>query len=329
MHDGGALRIDQVTHQYGNERLALDGLSLAVAPGELYALLGPNGSGKSTLFRLISTIMPLQKGSISVFGFDATREQEAVRRHLGVVFQNPALDKQLTVSENLACHGHLYGLRGAKLEQRIRLLLERFRISSRANERVLKLSGGMRRRVELAKALIPEPKLLLLDEPSTGLDVSSRIDLWTLLEEMRRESQVTIVLTTHLMDEADRCNHVAIIDQGKLLASGSPNELKSRVGGDVISFTGPEPDQLASAVQEKLGVAVQRLDRMLRIERPEAHLFLPQLIEAVPGMIDSVSIGRPTLDDVFVHITGRRLETNSAESPPPHQPSSPAQKASR
>jgi len=316
MQDGTALRIDQVTHHYG-ERRALDGLSLSVAPGEIFSLLGPNGSGKSTLFRLISTIAPVQTGTISVFGFDAVKEQDSVRRHIGVVFQNPALDKQLTVTENLTCQGHLYGLHGAKLARRIDTLLERFQLKKRAQERVNTLSGGLRRKVELAKALIPEPKLLLLDEPSTGLDVSARIDLWTLLEEMRTNSRITIVMTTHLMDEADRCDRLAIIDHGKLLTLGSPADLKSRVGGDVISFTGPQPDELAVRVSQKLGVTVAKIDRTLRIERPQAHLFLPQLIEAVPGMIDSVSIGRPTLDDVFVQITGRRLDAPASNAPTP------------
>ena len=308
-----ALNVDHVTHRYG-ERVALSDLSFQVAAGEMFALLGPNGSGKSTLFRLISTIMPLQDGQIVVGGFSVRSERDAVRGRIGVLFQNPALDKQLTVAENLRCHGHLYGIGGAKLRNRVGELLERFNLNDRAADRVASLSGGMRRKVELVKVLIPEPRLLLLDEPSTGLDVAARIELWNLLRETRKSSGMTIAITTHLMDEADRCDRIAIIDTGKLLAEGSPDELKSRVGGDVITFSGPEMDRLKSQVEQKMGTPVIRVDDVLRIERHDAHRFVPELIESLPGLIDSISVGRPTLDDVFVHITGRRLLRASDEA---------------
>lgn len=310
-----ALNVDHVTHRYA-ERVALSDLSFHVASGEMFALLGPNGSGKSTLFRLISTIMPLQEGQIVVGGFSVRSERDAVRGRIGVLFQNPALDKQLTVVENLRCHGHLHGIGGAKLRRRIGELLERFNLQDRAAERVAALSGGMRRKVELVKVLIPEPRLLLLDEPSTGLDVAARIELWNLLGETRKTSGTTLAITTHLLDEADRCDRIAIIDSGKLLTEGTPDELKSRVGGDVITFSGPHLDQLQAIVEEKMRTPVQRVDDVLRIERHDAHRFVPELIEAVPGMIDSISVGRPTLDDVFVHITGRRLLRASDEPPP-------------
>jgi ABC-2 type transport system ATP-binding protein len=296
MAESPALLVDKITHHYGKRAALLD-LSLTVNAGEMFALLGPNGSGKSTLFRLISTLMPIQKGLIRVFGHDAATRQAEVRRRIGVVFQNPALDKQLTVAENLDCHAHLYGLSGALLKQRRNALLERFGVADRAHDLAGQLSGGLRRRVELAKALLPEPKLLILDEPSTGLDVAG----------------LSIVLTTHLMDEAERCSRLSIIDHGKLLATGTPEALAGQVGGDVITFSGAYPEKIATLVEERLQVKVSRVDRALRVEKPQAHLFVPQLIEAVPGMIDSISIGRPTLDDVFVHITGRRLEDRDSD----------------
>lgn len=306
-----ALQVDNVTHRYAN-RLALEALSLRIAPGETFALLGPNGSGKSTLFRLISTIMPIQQGSIRVAGFDVAQQQRAVRRQLGVVFQNPAVDRQLTVAENLRCHARLYGMGGQKLKRRMALMLDRLGIADRAHHYVSTLSGGLRRRVELAKALLPEPNVLLLDEPSTGLDVSGRAELWKLLEETRAKLGLTIILTTHLMDEADRCTQIAVIDQGRLVDTGTPVTLRERVGGDVITFNGPDTQQLKSLVEQRLHVQVRTLNGALRIERPQAHLFIPQLISAVPGMIDSVAVGRPTLDDVFVHLTGRCID---AEAP--------------
>jgi ABC-2 type transport system ATP-binding protein len=301
-----ALNVHHVSHRYG-DRDALVDLSFEIAPGEMFALLGPNGSGKSTLFRLISTIMPLQEGQILVGGFNLRADPNAVRKRIGVLFQNPALDKQLTVAENIRCHGHLYGLSGRRLRHRIGALLERFGLLDREHDRVAALSGGMRRKVELAKVLVTEPKLLLLDEPSTGLDVAARIELWEMLGQMRKAGGTTIAVTTHLMDEADRCDRLAIIDKGRLLDTGSPDTLKSRVGGDVITFSGPYLEQLKALVEEKTGTSVRQVEGGLRMERENAHRFVPELIELVPGMIESVSVGRPTLDDVFVHITGRRL----------------------
>ncbi len=302
-----ALQVDRVSHHYTRDRAALDGLSFDVPAGEIFAMLGPNGSGKSTLFRLISTILPLQSGEIRVAGNSVRTDQDAVRGKIGVVFQNPALDKQLTVCENLRFHGHLYGIRGTPLQSRIDALLDRFDLAARASDRVMTLSGGMRRKVELAKALIPEPALLLLDEPSIGLDVSARIELWKLLAEMRKASGLTIVLTTHLMDEADRCERLAIINNGKLVAIDSPNELKSKIGGDVISLSGPDNAGLARVIEDKLKLQVTQLPSSLRIEKPDAHRFVSMLVEAAPGMIDTLSVARPTLDDVFVHLTGRGL----------------------
>ena len=306
-----ALSIQDVSHRYG-ERQALSGVSFAVRPGQIYGLLGPNGSGKSTLFKLLSTIIKLQSGRVSVFGRDLDADPAAVRRTIGVVFQQPALDKQLTVQENLQYHAKLYGL-GRSAARDIDALLGRFDLGDRRKELVASLSGGMRRKVELAKAILTRPRLLLLDEPSTGLDVAARIELWRILTELRAAGEMTVLLTTHLMDEADRCDRLAILDQGKLLADATPDTLKDQVGGDVITFTGPQLDVLQRAVQATLGVTVQRVEQSLRIERPAAHLFVPQLIEAAPGLIESVTVGRPTLDDVFVRLTGRRLHRPASD----------------
>ncbi|MGN6726576.1 MAG: ABC transporter ATP-binding protein, partial [Tepidisphaeraceae bacterium] len=303
-----ALSIRQVAHHYG-DRHALNGISFDVARGEIFGLLGPNGSGKSTLFKLLSTLMPLQTGQVTIDGLDLATRAPAIRQAVGVVFQHPALDKQLTVEENLRFHGKLFGLSIRDIKRRTAELLARFNLADRAHELVASLSGGMRRKVELAKAILATPKLLLLDEPSTGLDVAARIELWQLLRELRQAGDLTILLTTHLMDEADRCDHLAIIDQGNLLVVDTPDALKDALGGDVITFVGRDLPQLQSVIQQKLGIVPQLIEDRLRIERPQAHLFVPQLIEAAPGLIDSISVGRPTLDDVFVHRTGRRLHT--------------------
>jgi ABC-2 type transport system ATP-binding protein len=301
------IQINDVAHRYGS-RIALHGVSLDVRAGEAMALLGPNGSGKTTLFRILSTLVSLQDGQVSMIGLNLATQAEPIRRSIGVVFQSPSLDKQLTARENLMHHGHLYGLRGAALDQRIDALLQRGRLADRAGERVSGFSGGMRRRVEVAKALLTSPRILLLDEPSTGLDPVARQELWRDLEEVRKSEGVTVLLTTHLLDEAERCDRVAIMDQGRLIACDTPAALKERVSGDVITIGTSDPAAVQEQLKSKLDVVAELAPpRAVRFERPRGHEFIPRLIEALPGLVDSVSVGKPTLEDVFVHLTGRGL----------------------
>jgi ABC-2 type transport system ATP-binding protein len=300
------VQIDNLSYRYGDRR-AVDGLTLSVEPGEIFGFLGPNGSGKTTLFRVLSTLAPVAPGHVKMFGIDAATGRDTIRANLGVVFQSPSLDKQLTAAENLMHHGHLYGLVGAELQRRIAASLEAVSLGSRASERVERFSGGMRRRVEVAKALLHRPRLLLLDEPSTGLDPAARIEMWKHLRQINAEQGVTVMLTTHLMEEADRCTRLAVLAEGKLLACDTPAALKARIGGDVITLTTTRPAELRSALAERLGIEAQEVDSSLRIERQRGHELIPQLIEAAPGLVDSVSVGKPTLEDVFIHLTGRKL----------------------
>ncbi len=304
---GIAVDCHNLTRSYGQRR-ALDDLTIQVKAGEIFAVLGPNGSGKTTLFRVLSTLLPPTAGSATIFGNDLIQQRNAVRRQIGVVFQSPSLDLQLTANENLRHHGHLYGLRGAALDTQIDQMLDEVNLSDRRDERVGKFSGGMRRRVELAKGMLTRPKLLILDEPSTGLDPAARIDLWAYLQRVRIEEGVTILLTTHLMDEADRCDRLAIMEDGKLLACDSPSLLKERIGGDVITLTTHDPAQAMNGLLEKLNIPpeqIRQFDQTLRLERARGHEFIPQLIEALPGLVDSITVGRPTLEDVFIDLTGR------------------------
>ena len=281
---------------------------MTIQAGEIVALLGPNGSGKTTLFRILSTLVPPQDGRAAIFGLDLAdaAQRDAIRRRIGVVFQNPALDKQLTAEENLTYHGHLYGLGGNELRQRVRDLLGRVNLLDRAGERVSTFSGGMRRRVEVAKGMLHRPQLLLLDEPSTGLDPVARSEVWNYLSEVRAQDGVTVLLTTHLMDEADHCDRVAIMDTGKLIAFDTPAALKERVGGDVITLRTHDAPTVRATLKEKLGVdADATADGTIRFERQRGHEFVPALIEALPGLVESVSVGKPTLEDVFVHVTGK------------------------
>lgn len=301
------LQIQGLTHRY-DERAALAGVSFEVQPSEIFGFLGPNGSGKTTLFRILSTLIAPQEGKVALHlppqQFDLLTDRTAIRRHIGVVFQSPSLDKQLTAAENLRHHGHLYGVRGAEVERRIDEMLSRVGLAQRPKELVGTFSGGMRRRVELAKGLLTRPRILLLDEPSTGLDPGARIDLWRYLREIRQEAGVTILVTTHLMDEAEHCDRLAIMDAGKLAACDTPAALKSQIGADVITLATGDAAGLASAVRERFGIDVEQVDSVVRIERERGHEFIPQLVEAFVGKIRSVSLGKPTLEDVFIRITG-------------------------
>jgi len=225
---GAALEVSDLHHRYG-DRESLRGLSFSVASGDLFAMLGPNGGGKSTLFRIISTLMAPTSGTVDVFGRDVVKHPAEARRQLGIVFQSPAIDPWLTVLENLRHHGHLYGLSGAPLGRSIERALERFGLTPRAGDRVGTLSGGLRRRVELAKALLPEPKLLVLDEPSSGLDPTARRELLQELRRLRDDAGTTIVLTTHLFEEAAAADRVGILHEGQLVAIGAPADLVANV----------------------------------------------------------------------------------------------------
>jgi ABC-2 type transport system ATP-binding protein len=302
-----AVSIRELRQRFG-DREALAGVSLDIRRGEMLALLGPNGSGKTTLFRVLSTAIVPTAGTVTVLGVDVTRHPGAVRRALGVVFQSPGLDRKLTVVENLRHHGRLYGLRGRELEARIAAALRAMGVADRAHERVERLSGGLARRVELAKSQLHRPALLLLDEPTTGLDPAARRDFWGLLEAARAEHGTTLVVTTHLMDEGERGDRVAILDAGALVALGTPAELEDEIGGDVVTITADEPERLAACILEALGERAVIVDGTVRIERARGQELVPVLVDRFPGRIRSIALGKPTLDDVFVRRTGRHLE---------------------
>jgi len=301
-----AIAVRDVTYRYGS-RTAVDDLSLSVAVGEIFAFLGPNGSGKTTLFRLLSTLIPLQSGAVEVLGHDVSRETVAVQRQMGVVFQAASLDKKLTVAENLRYQGRLYGLESAELRERMAELLAAVGLADRAGDLVETLSGGMRRRAELAKSMLHRPRLLLLDEPSTGLDPGARIDLWRYLTQLRERDGVTIVLTTHLLDEADRADRIAIMHTGKLAALGEPLALRAEIGGDAITIQTERPEQLALDITNRFGVPAKALDGALRLELPNGHEWIPRLVGAFPDAIQVITLGKPTLEDVFIARTGHRF----------------------
>jgi ABC-2 type transport system ATP-binding protein len=304
------ISVEDIRHRYDN-RVALDGVSFQVRQAELFGLLGPNGSGKTTLFRILSTLMIPSGGRALIMGRDAAKDPNGLRRQIGVVFQAQSIDVKLTAAENLWHQGHLYGLRGSALNNRIAEMLGRVGLADRAKEYAETFSGGMQRRLELAKGLMHHPSVLLLDEPTTGLDPGARRDLWQYLQLLRDEEQVTVIVTTHLMEEAERCDRLAILNQGKLVALGTPADLKHEIGGDVILLEAKDPDSLAQRVRARFGVEPAVIGGKVRLERENGHRFITDVVEAFPGEIQSISVSKPTLEDVFIHRTGHRFWTDA------------------
>jgi ABC-2 type transport system ATP-binding protein len=283
-------------------------VSFDVRAGEIFGVLGPNGGGKTTLFRVLCSAMRASAGVARICGHDVAAELNTVRRLIGVVFQHPSLDAKLTVRENLVHQGHLYGLSGIALHQRIDEILERFGIADRARDYVQTLSGGLARRVDLAKGLLHRPQVLLLDEPSTGLDPQARWNLWQYLDQCRTKDNLTVLMTTHYMDEADRCDRVAIIDVGRLVAIDSPEQLKRSISGECLHVHADDIEELAKRIQAKFNMPSTIVSGGIRIEHQKAHEFIPQLVEAFPEVIRSVSLSKPTLEEVFMQRTGHSFE---------------------
>jgi len=282
------LEVKKLTHYYG-KRCALSEVTFTVPQGDIFGFLGPNGGGKTTLFKILSTFLkpwvndpwvsdPSRNAEIYVNGFNLFREPHSVRKLLGVVFQSPSLDKKLKVSENLIHQGHLYGLKGVHLKNRIEEVLKKVKLLDRKQDLVEKLSGGLQRRVEIAKALLHEPSLLLLDEPTTGLDPAARLDVWAILQKLKSEG-VTSLLTTHLIEEAEKCDRVGILQEGKLIALGTPQDLKEGTGGDILTIKTKKADVLKIFIEKEFG--------------------------------ESVQISKATLEDVFIQKTGHKFEEES------------------
>ena len=315
MPDSPALSIREVRYRYGDHE-AVRGVSFEVAKGEVFALLGPNGSGKTTLFRLISTLVPLQKGEIDVLGHSVRTQGAAVRGQIGVVFQAPSIDKKLTVLENLMHHGRLYGLGGSQLKQKAVGMIDRLGLSEKLKAYVETLSGGQRRRVELAQAMLHDPKMLILDEPATGLDPGARSDLWRYFAGLKEEG-VTIVLTTHLLEEAERADRLGIMHRGELVALDTPTALQASLGGDTLILRTADSQALCQAIREKFQLEASVVDGTVRLEQPNGHELVPRLIEGLGEQINAVTLGKPTLEDVFIARTGHQFFAEVENEPTP------------
>jgi ABC-2 type transport system ATP-binding protein len=301
-----AVHASNLIHEYGTRR-ALDGVSFDVQRREIFALLGPNGGGKTTLFKILSTAFKPTGGTAQIFGLDVQSQADDVRQRIGVVFQNPSLDKKLTVLENLRYHAQLYGLRGKAMESRVNEMMERVAVADRATSLVETLSGGLARRVELAKGLLHRPELLILDEPSVGLDPGARRDLWLYLTKLRDNEGVTILVTTHLIDEGDRSDRVLVLNEGKVVALDTPAALKDQIGGDVITIVSKEPERLSGLIRDKFQLTPTVMNGTVRIEKHQGHAFISQAVDSFSELVDSINLSKPTLEDVFIARTGHRF----------------------
>ena len=298
--------VEDLSHSYGS-RSALSNVSFTVEQGEIFGLLGPNGSGKSTLFRILSTLMAPSSGRARIAGEPLVAGASSIRRRIGVVFQSNSIDKKLTVFENLTSQGHLFGLRGAWLRERCAEVLDRLGLEDRRSDLAGTLSGGLQRRVEIAKALLHRPAVMLMDEPSTGLDPAARLELWQYIAELRARQGVTVLLTTHILEEADRADRLLLLHEGKVVAAGTPAELKSRVGGDVVVIEAGDTREFSRQLSARFSVEARAVDGTVRVEVSRGHRFAAEVVEAFPGAVTSVAVHKPTLEDVFLDLTGARL----------------------
>ncbi|MCX7385476.1 MAG: ABC transporter ATP-binding protein [Planctomycetales bacterium] len=304
-----------IRYHYGT-RTALDDVSFSVATGMLFGLLGPNGSGKTTLFRLLATLIPMQSGELSVCGFDVTTQQSAVRRQLGVTFQSPAVDVRLTVAENLRCHGSIYGLSGATLNHRVSEMLNQFGIADRRQTIVGTLSGGLKRRVELAKGLMHDPKVLLLDEPTSGLDPRARQEFWELVTAQQKTQGTTIIVATHLMPEAELCDRVLLLDRGRTVAEGAPMELQSQLNGERLTVRLRDAARHVDSLRAMIGGNVEIQGDRIRLRARNPAEQIREIMQAFGNQILGLELTRPSLEDVFLELTGRSLsQTGDTNAP--------------
>jgi ABC-2 type transport system ATP-binding protein len=312
-----AVEIEKLTRRFGS-LAAVDRISLSIGEGEIFGLLGPNGAGKTTTIKMLSTMLQITSGSARVCGLDVKERPDDVRRCIGIVFQDPAVDVELTGRENLDFHARLYGMGRSEREKRILEALRIVGMEDKANTLVGKYSGGMKRRLEIARGLMHYPKVLFLDEPTLGLDAQTRRVIWDHIKRINREEKVTIILTTHYMEEADYlCNRVAIMDQGKILASGSPARLKSSIGADVIYIRASDPGAFRKSLASQGWVKKAAVyDGHLCISLKDGETRIPQIIrlsEKAGISVTSIELKKPTLEDVFIRYTGRKIRDEEAD----------------
>jgi ABC-2 type transport system ATP-binding protein len=311
-----AIRVDHLTRKF-NDLVAVNDISFEIEQGEIFGLLGPNGAGKTTTLAMLSTMLKPTSGSAIVNGMDIGHNEDGVRKSIGIVFQDQSLDEELTAWENMDFHGRLYRIPGETRQQRITELLNLVELEDRKNDIVKTFSGGMRRRLEIARGLLHHPAVLFLDEPTLGLDPQTRNHLWLYIAKLSKEHGITIILTTHYMEEADRlCNRIAIIDHGKIIALDTPSNLKNGMGGDVVTIKSSDPSAIVATLNEPWVSRIEQHDRqvIISLRNAEQHVGnIVTLLNREKIAIESISIHKPTLEDVFLSFTGKTIRDEEAD----------------
>jgi ABC-2 type transport system ATP-binding protein len=300
------IEVEELTKNFG-QLVAVDKVSFKVKEGEIFGFLGPNGAGKTTTINMLCTLLKPTEGRATVNGYDVVKQQAEVRRSIGLVFQEPTLDEYLTAEQNLRFHAYAYKVPGEEREKRINELLELVELSDRRKSKVSTFSGGMKRRLEMARGLLHSPQVLFLDEPTLGLDPQNRRHIWDHILNLRKKNNLTIFLTTHYMDEAENCNRITIIDHGKIIALDTPDKLKDMVGGDLVTLKAEDNDAVVSELREKYNLLPIIEQDAIIFSVSQGEKFLVKLMGSFQNRLTSISIRRPTLDDVFLKLTGRAI----------------------
>ncbi len=310
---GDIIAVNNLVRKYGDV-VAVDDVSFKVEEGKLFGFLGPNGAGKSTTINVLCTLLKPTAGQARVNGYDVTRQQSAVRKSIGLIFQEPTLDLELKAYENIEFHARIYNVPAGVWKPRAEALLKMVDLWDRRGDLVKTFSGGMKRRLEIARGLIHQPKVLFLDEPTIGLDPQTREHIWHYLTDLREETGITLFLTTHYMQEAERCDRIAIIDYGKLIALDAPARLKETVGGDVITLRTPDNERASQQLADEFSLSPIKDNGALRFEVKQGESFMPRIVKELSVPVTSISMHRPTLEDVFLRLTGHSIRQEQASS---------------
>ena len=305
------ITVENLVKRFGSLE-AVKGVSFTVDEGEIFGFLGPNGAGKSTTINMLCTLLHPTVGKATVNGYDIEQQRNQVRRSIGLVFQESTLDEYLTAEQNLRFHAYAYGLPRSVWEPRLRELLDMVELWDRRSKNVRTFSGGMKRRLEIARGLLHHPRVLFLDEPTLGLDPQTRRRIWDYVLELRQRERLTIFLTTHYMDEAENCDRIAIIDHGQIVALDTPDGLKDSVGGDLVTVRAANPAAAAKSIRARYGVEVRVDAETLDFHVPRGEEFLPDFVRSFDQRLLAIGVRRPTLEDVFLHLTGRAIREEEA-----------------
>ena len=306
MSENTAIAVHGLTKHF-DEVEAVRGVSFEVAPGEVFGFLGPNGAGKTTTINMLCTLAKPTAGWATVAGHDVVTERGDVRRHIGLVFQDPTLDGYLTAAQNLKLHAELYGVQSDLVEPRMQQVMTMVGLWERKDSPVATFSGGMRRRLEIARGLMHSPRVLFLDEPTIGLDPQTRRSIWSYIRQLKEQEEITIFMTTHYMDEAEWCDRIAIMDHGGIVALDAPETLKAAVGTDRVMIQTEDDEAAIAALAERFGIEAGMAEGAVTFGVPAGEEFVPRLFAELPVRIQSVNVSRPTLDDVFMSYTGTTI----------------------